>query len=143
MEDCMRSLASILIIVILSSGTSIAANAIAEGEQWLKWSDETKLEYVSAYVVGFDSGVFQACKQAEKMWQSTSTDLPGKKCRQEMPGHTKQIEYYVSTITDFYHSYPEDRYVTIRTLLDGLSDARNLTIQQMHQYYGPSSKKPQ
>jgi hypothetical protein len=139
----MRMLASVLAIVILSSGTGIGANAVAEGEQWLKWSDETKLEYASAYVQGFDSGVFQACKQAEKMWQPKSTELPGKKCRQQMPGHTKKIEYYVSTITDYYHSYPEDQYVTIGTLIDGLSDARNLTIQQMHRYYGSSPKKAQ
>ena len=139
----MKSLASVLIIVIFSSVTSFAANAVAEGEQWLKWSDETKLVYVSAYIIGFDNGVFQACKQAEKMWQPKSTELPGRKCRQQIPGHTKQLEYYVSVVTDYYHSYPNDRYVTVRTLLDGLSDARNLTIQQIHQYYGPSSTKPQ
>jgi hypothetical protein len=139
----MRFLASVLVIIMLSSVMGIAANGVAEGEQWLKWSDETKLGYVSAYVVGFDSGVSQACKQAEKMWRPKSTALPGRECRQQTPGHSKQLEHYVSTITDYYHSYPEDRYVTIRTLLDGLSDARNLTIQQMHQYYGPSSKKPE
>jgi len=137
----MRSLARVLVIVLLSSVMGIAANDVAEGEQWLKWSDETKFGYVSAYVVGFDSGVFQACKEAERMWRPKSTDLPGRECRQQVPGHSKKLEYYVSTITDYYHSYPEDRYVTIHTLLDGLSDARNLTIEQMHQYYGRSSTK--
>src|SRR6266481_8035283 len=65
MESHMRLLAGVLVFVILCSGTGIAANAVAEGEQWLKWSDETKLEYVSAYIVGFDSGVFRACKRRE------------------------------------------------------------------------------
>lgn len=139
----MRSLACALVIVIVSSMTSNGANGVAEGEQWLKWSDETKLEYVSAYVVGFDSGVFHACEQAEKMWQQKSTELAATKCRQQVPGHSQQLESYVSAITHYYHSYPDDRYVTIRTLLDGLSDARNLTIQQMHHYYGPSSTKQQ
>ncbi len=39
-------------------------------------------------------------------------------------------------ITDYYRSYPSDRYVPIFKVLEGLSDARNLTIQRMHEYYG-------
>ena len=138
MENRMRSLSGIMVVIILSSGIGVAANDIAEGEQWLKWSDQTKLEYVSAYIAGFDSGAFQACKQAEKMWQPKSDELPGKKCRQQIPNHSKQMEYYVSTITSYYHSYPEDRHVTIGRLLDGLGDGGNLSIKRMHQYYGAS-----
>jgi len=39
--------------------------------------------------------------------------------------------------------YPTDGQVQVFMLLDGMSDERNLTIQQLHEYDGLSAKKPQ
>ena len=69
--------------------------------------------------------------------------MPGEKCIPEHPAYSKNLEKYVGMITEFYHTYPGDKAVPIFKLLDGMSDQRNLTLKQMHEYYGSSVRKSQ
>ncbi len=58
------------------------------------------------------------------------------------PKHSRNLEDYAETITEYYHSYPSDRQVRVFRLIEGLSDARHLTLQKMHEYYGSPRKNP-
>lgn len=115
----------------------------AEGDEWLKWNGDTRLVYVGAYAAGFDRGFVDGCRTAGELEpRSRATGLPGEECIAKEPGYPKTLEEYVDAVTKFYDSYPTDRYVPIRRVLDGLSDARNLTIQQIHQYSSEGSQSP-
>jgi len=133
--------ACVLLILVVAPVTCMSVAGIAEGEEWLKWNDGTRLIYVSAYLAGFDRGFTQGCKMAEEVRPiPRSTGLPGENCMAREPGYPKNLEDYVELVTEYYRSYPTDRYVRIRTVLDSLSGARDLTIQQIHAYNGPGLK---
>jgi len=135
-------LSCILLTEILFAPGSMPIRGTGEGNDWLKWSEETRLIYVSAYVVGFDHGFTQGCKMAEETSSVTrSTGLPGEKCIAREPRHPQKLEIYVHQITEYYRTYPSDRFVPIRTLLDSFSDARNFSLQQIHEYSGTGTDK--
>ncbi len=126
----------------ISSKGSLAP-ASTEGGRWLKWNGETKLQYVEAYSLGFQRGFYQACKVAVKTMSAAakSQESAFDECHRQVQRHSRYMEEYVQSITDYYSSYPDDLNVDISELLEGLSDSQHLTIQQMHEYYGPSAKK--
>ena len=131
---------SFLLALMLSAGSSLAGEpSIALGEQWLKWSDETRFVYVLAYLGGRAHGFVDGCKVGQKMYLTRKmTGLPGESCIRSAPEYSKHLEEYSEIISNYYRSYPEDRNVPVFVVLDGLTDARHLTIQQMHDYYGKS-----
>lgn len=134
----------VLLVVALNPGRSFGANQFEAGDDWLKWSDETRLAYVSAYLWGHARGFRDGYEAGQRIYSTgKSVGLPGEKCIPEHPGYSKNLEDYAGITTEFYRSYPNDRRVPIFKLLDGMSDKAKLTIQQMHEYYGPSAKKPQ
>ena len=134
-------LVGVLLALVFNSGGSLGANAIAEGDQWLKWGGETRLEYVSAYLRGNARGFRDGCEAGQEAYSGGNlAGLPGEKCLPKLPKYSNNMEEYVRTITDYYRSYPTDRFVPIFKVLEGLSDSRKLTIQRMHDYYGPKLK---
>jgi len=104
----------------------------------MSWSAETRLAYVSAYVQAYVEGFRVGCDAGKEAY---ATKIPkwdaGEKCAGRGKTFTKSLEDYVDKITKYYESYPADGHVQIRKILEGLSDERQLTPQQMHQYYGP------
>jgi hypothetical protein len=136
-----KSLLVVFLAIVLSSGRSLGANAIVEGDDWLKWNDETKLEYVSAYLSGYGRGFRDGCETGQRLYfAGKPKDLPGEKCLPEAASPSKYLENYAAMITAFYRTYPEDKRVPIHTLLDGMSDQKNLTQKQMHEYYGSNTE---
>lgn len=110
----------------------------------MKWSDETRLAYVSAYLWGYGRGFRDGCEAGERIYSAgRSRGLPGEKCIPEHPAYSKNLENYAGVITEFYRTYPDDKGVPIFKLLDGMSDQKSLTLKQMHEYYGSSARKSQ
>jgi hypothetical protein len=134
---------SALLTLFLCCGNSFAADARSEGEQWLKWSDETRSAYVAGYLWGFGQGFSQGCTIGQETYSVKPTGLPGEKCVAKIPSELKNPEQYAEIITNYYRSYPSDRNVAVRRLLDGLQRKPDLTIEQMHEYYPSSAKKMQ
>jgi hypothetical protein len=128
-------------LLILLCGTSFARDAFSEGDQWLKWSDETRSAYVVAYLWGFEHGFFQGCQIGEEIYSAKPTGLPGEKCIAKIPNDLRRPEQYADIITAYYQSFPSDRRVPIARLLQGLQSNPNLTIQQMHEYYPSDTRK--
>ena len=131
----------VFLAIVLSSGRGFGANAIVEGDDWLKWSDETRVAYVRAYLTGHALGFRDGCEAGQRVYAAGKPKgLPGEKCLPEAPAYSKYLESYATMITEFYRTYPDDKRVTIGRLLDGMSDQRNLTQKQMHEYYGSNAE---
>jgi hypothetical protein len=137
MKFSLRPPAKIVVAVLFFSVLTAASRGIAEGEDWLKWDNNARQQYVWCYVLAFQHGFQFACKVTATSKKtssvSTLTDLSEEGCMARMPKFSKPIEYYSQKITDFYTSYPADRYVMIRELLDNMLDSRDLTIEQIHE----------
>src|SRR5215475_14239233 len=115
---------------------ALAGNPFETGDIWMRWNDEAKLQYISAYLLGNSRGFRDGCEMGQKLYSADKAGLPGEKCTGKFVKYSKSMEEYVKLITDYYSAYPNDRSVPIFKLIEGLSDARNLAIQKMHAYYG-------
>ena len=125
-----------LVALALSPTMSFAAKTMEAGGEWSKWSNETRFAYVSAYIHGQGRGFRDGCVVGEDLYSvAKASGLPGEKCVAKAPSYSKHLEHYVATITEYYHLYRSDQNVPIFKILEGLSDARNLSIQQMHDYF--------
>jgi hypothetical protein len=138
-----KLLLSVALVLFLCCKTSSAPDTSSEGEQWLRWSDETRLAYVTGYVLGFGKGFHRGCQIGEETYSDKLSGLPGERCLAKIPNESKSPEEYAEIITNYYRLYPADRYVSLLRLLDGLQRMPDLTIQKMHEYYPSSAKVPQ
>jgi hypothetical protein len=135
---------AVVLVLVFGPGRTVAANPLENGDDWLKWNNETRMVYVSGYLWGHARGFRDGCEAGEKTYSTgKSSGLPGERCIPKQPNYSRNLEDYVGGITDYYGAYPTDRYVPIFKVLDGLSDAQKLTIQQMHEQFPASSRKPQ
>ena len=146
LADTPLRLAKLLLVVsllMLLSGRILAASSIVEGDDWLRWNEETRSAYVSAYTWGFERGFRDGCEAGQRVYAvGKPKGLPGEKCLPKAPTYSKYLESYAAMITEFYRTHPDDKRIPIRSLLEGMSDQRNLTQEQMHEYYGSDPKKP-
>jgi hypothetical protein len=130
---------------ISKSRTKAAASqevdVFEKGDDWLKWSDDSKLAYVSGYVHGQSRGFKDGCTVGEELYSTKMRGLPGEKCIAKAPTYSNALESYIRTITEYYRSYPNDRNVPVFKVLEGLSDGRSLTLRQMHEYFPSSIRK--
>ncbi|MBZ5613038.1 MAG: hypothetical protein LAO23_03435 [Acidobacteriia bacterium] len=130
---------AVVLVLIFDAGSAVAAGLLETGDNWLKWTDETKTEYVSGYLWGFGRGFRDGCEAGERTYSTGKLrGLPGEECIPKRTAYSRNLEDYVGGITAYYRAYPTDTCVPVSYVLEGLSDARKLTLQQMHQYF-PSS----
>jgi hypothetical protein len=116
----------------------LAMNPFPRGDDWMSWSAETRLAYVAAYVQAYGEGFRVGCFAGQEAY---ATKIPkwdaGERCVGRGKTFSNPEEDYVDKITAYYRSYPADRHVLVGKVLEGLCDERQLTPQQMHEYYGP------
>jgi hypothetical protein len=131
------STARLLVTVLIFAVFAYGSRGVAEGEDWMKWDSDTREIYVGCYFVAFNHGFKSACKKAALSDKSSSaskvSEAPDEPCVAKMPQFTRPVEFYSQKITDYYRSYPSDRYAMIRELLDYMSDSQNLTLEQIHE----------
>jgi hypothetical protein len=137
-------LVSLLLGIALLPSVALPAGLIPTGENWTKWDGETRMAYVQAYIHGTARGFRDGCVVGQRLYTvGRPKGLPGEKCVVKYPQYSKYLEDYVSTITDYYHSYPADQDVPIFNVLESLSDSKALSIQQMHEQLPGSVRKRQ
>jgi hypothetical protein len=57
-------------------------------------------------------------------------------CMSKLPLFSKGFDYYVTQITNFYETYPQDRDLPLRQLFAQLADSStNKTLEQIHSWY--------
>ena len=139
--DCLHLLRHFsLFVVVASLQNACASSVLQTGEDWLTWNEDSRVNYVSAYLSGHARGFRDGCETGQQIYTvSRSKGLPGEECIRKEPQYSRKLEDYAAKITEFYNSYPQDNRVPVLKLLDGMSDRRNLSIRQMHGYYGTPS----
>jgi len=130
-----KSIRHLFLALALCSAGAPGADNFSPGETWLKWSDETRIAYVEGYIWGQERGFSEACKEAEKLWVRKPTGLPGEKCITKMPRYPNYPANYAAMISQYYSLYPADRSLSVRRLLEGMTDNHSLTVEQMHRSY--------
>ena len=132
-----RNIKVLIPAMVLLCAHCLAMDPFPRGDDWMSWSAETRLAYVSAYVQAYVEGFRVGCDAGKEAY---ATKIPkgdvGQKCVGKGKTFSMSLENYVDKITEYYRSYPNDRHVHVGTILEGLCDERQLTPQQMHQYYG-------
>ena len=132
-----RTIGILIPAIVLICAECFAMDPFPKGGDWVSWSAETRLAYVSAYVQAYVEGFRVGCEAGKEAY---ATNIPkgdvGQKCVGKGKTFSKRLEDYVDKITEYYQSYPTDQHVQVARILEGLCDERQLTPQQMHQYYG-------
>ena len=133
-----RRIEVLILAMVLICAQCLAMDPFPKGDDWMSWSAETKLAYVSAYVQAFAEGFRVGCDAGKEAYAKKKPKWDGgERCVGRGKTFSKSEEEYVDKITEYYRSYPTDRRVQVRKILEGLCDERQLAPQQMHQYYGP------
>ena len=126
-----------LVALTLVIGISYASRGRAEGEEWLQWSDDVRVQYLSNYLAAFSHGFHTAC---ETMQEAGTThkpkEAPIEVCMSNLPRYSKTLDLYADEITQFYRQYSSDRFATVQEIMDCLSDSRGLSLQQIHEDLG-------
>jgi len=101
-----------------------------QGEIWLGWGSNARVQFVRGFLTGYDDGWQGACGNGV-------TGLTGDRERLEScqgaahPFHRVSDAYYVNFLTHFYLSYPEDRDIPMRMLIH-FADEK--TAEQVHEW---------
>jgi hypothetical protein len=56
--------AAVLLVLCLSCPSGRALRNGSEGEEWVKWTEETRIMYIRGYVTGLREGIGAGCHQA-------------------------------------------------------------------------------
>lgn len=87
-------------LLILDVGSAVAAGPLENGDNWLKWTDATKTEYVSGYLWGLGRGFRDGCEAGEKTYSAGKLrGLPGAECIPRQTTYSRNLEDYVGSIT--------------------------------------------
>jgi hypothetical protein len=144
MSNWARTFLISALVSLACGGQCFGWNPVPSGDEWSTWSDDTRIGYISTYMLGYARGFRDACETGQEIYSNEKpTRAPRDKCFDKAYKYSKNIEDYAAAITEYYHAYPSDRKVPVFELLEGLSDARNLSPQKMHQYYGSPEKRSQ
>lgn len=126
-----------------------AQRLCCEGDDWLRWTDDHREDYVRGYILGRAEGYTDACYRMEKHWPTPITlsdkNNPLSKCLKEMPDFSRGPAYFARQVTDLYTKYPENRILLTTEVLEELGKGK--TIQDIHQHPpfpadGASGKSP-
>jgi hypothetical protein len=117
-----------------------------EGKLWLQWDESQRKGFVWGYIWGLDRGYHNGCDSLYAASPSLVTIDPSKgpdplknplqECMLKLPVFSKPIAYYVTQITNFYGTYPQDQDLPLRQLFAQLADSSsNKTLEQIHSWY--------
>ena len=105
-----------------------------EGDEWLKWGNNTRKIYVRAYAQGLEVGFLRGCDQAvggAKPRPRAAVALENlDECASHVPSDRDAMKM-VSAVTTFYTKYPDQRSLDISDILLGLYAGSSLN--QIHE----------
>lgn len=112
-----------------------------EGEIWLRWSIETRNAYVYAYVEGLTHGFSGGCNSGLEYLSSKRSYMPNEVqnyltgCAKTGPIQIAEIDdaAIVRSITLFYRSYPQQRFLNISDVL--LKLLAGQSVERIHQEF--------
>jgi hypothetical protein len=126
-----------LLLFILSGSHTSAQARNRDGDRWLSWNSDSRLGFVWGYTTGLSRGFGEGCEAYSRVVPTgkphSLRDDPFGKCIGKGFGFSQPPAFYEKQITGFYTSFTEDQDVPLEQVIKWLSDAENLTLQQMHE----------
>jgi hypothetical protein len=108
-----------------------------EGEEWMKWTPETRAVYIRAYATGLQKGNTAGCHAgvlASSSGDSGGADLKAiAKCLAMYPFLNGDPLRFVQPITSFYEAYPEQRYLDIADVL--VEASKGYSTAEIHEHF--------
>jgi len=134
------SLMAVLMLVACTRQQS--ATLFPNGDDWLRWNEFAKEQYVSAYVEGINEGFRHGCETA---LEATLPPANGQKlrdanahCAEHAPFSGRDLNVIIPSITLFFQRYPEhrnQRNLGVSTVLRRLDAGK--TVEQIHVEFSP------
>lgn len=141
MRKCIREVSTLAAVVLLLFLCCPALHAVrngSEGEDWLKWTPETRAVYIQGYFTGFWEGLGTGCHQGASVLTSGPSYLRAvKKCNESYPRPNVDPITFAPLVTSFYEAYPRLRSVDIRDVL--YEGVMGLSIAQIHEHFMKSN----
>ena len=130
-------LAGSLFLVLMSLGPSRNLRATPvprEGTWWLNTSEDVRLTYAAAYILGFKKGYGAGCLKATEVLPPTSgrglEDSPRHICIQQGPQFPESTALVAKQITSFYERYPNEQGMHVEEIIESLGAGE--TLNQIH-----------
>jgi hypothetical protein len=96
-----------------------------QGEIWLGWGSNARVQFVRGFLTGYDDGWHGACGNS-----FTGNREQLESCQAAaQPFHRVSDAFYTNYLTQFYLSYPEDRDIPMRMLIHFADDE---SAEQVH-----------
>ena len=121
-----------------------SATLFPNGDDWLRWNEFEKEQYVSAYVEGINEGFRDGCEAA---LEATLPPADGQKlldanarCTEHAPFSGRDLNAFVPSVTLFFQRYPEHRQqrnLGVSEVLRRLDAGK--TVEQIHVEFSPRS----
>jgi hypothetical protein len=113
----------------------------SEGQEWLSWDAGTRATYVRAYIHGLQEGYSKGCEAgiaaAQPRLKYDDAVRIHQDCWSRFPISTQDSDKFISSITRFYSTYPNQRFLYISDVLDALHAGRS--VEQIHEHFPQSN----
>jgi len=117
-------------VLLVAPQPSIGKRIYNMGDQWLQWNNTQRQIFVGGYVSGYADGLDRGCEEGSK--DSSSQPERLRKCEDQTNYLSKDSQYYVESVTEFYMKYPKDHVVSPEEILGQFG--RGLTLEQINHY---------
>ncbi len=153
MSRATRHLLVVSVFTLLLSvdiAAQVRPDQVGQGGQWLSWSQERKITYLTGFLDGYLSGTYHLCDTADKLFKVkdpsrvSSQAMPGAEasvlCLASRNNYSKQyssagmdLSPYADIITEFYTKHPDYAAVPFPELMLFLGDGKCDTADQLYQ----------
>jgi len=114
-----------------------SAALFPNGDDWLRWSESEREQYVSAYVEGMSEGFREGCDTALEATQPPADGQrlleANARCADHAPFSGRNLDLFIPLVTSFFQKYPEhrkQRNLGVSRVLRSLDEGR--TVEQIH-----------
>lgn len=130
------------IVALVACAHQHSATLFPDGEDWLRWSESEREQYVSAYVEGMSEGFRNGCSTA---LEAALPPADGQRyldanarCADHAPFSGRNLDAFIPSITLFFQKYPEhrkQRNLGVSVILRKLDERK--TIEEIHTEFSP------
>lgn len=120
------------------------------GKVWLSWGPKERNRFVYAYVEGYETGMYEACKAVSELsdkddiiktshgWKSPQFSY--ERCRAGVGKYSNytldssgepQFHAYTDVLTEFYTKHPEYRNIPFVYLMEFLTDKQHKSADEL------------
>jgi hypothetical protein len=132
------------VLMLVACTRHQAATLFPNGDDWLRWNEFEKEQYVSAYVEGISEGFRNGCEAAVEVMLPQADGQKfldsNAQCIEHAPFSGRDLNVFVPSVTLFFQRYPEHRHqrnLGVSEVLRRLDAGK--TVEQIHVEFSPRS----